>query len=53
MIMVEMTLDEKVDQIMIDLASVKTDISWLKKLFGTAIGSMVVVGGYAIEIGAI
>ena len=29
----KMTLDEKINRVMVDLASVKTDVSWLKKLF--------------------
>ena len=28
-----LTLDEKVDQMLIDLAIVKTDVVWLKRIF--------------------
>lgn len=33
----KLTLDEKVDQMLVDLAIVKTDITWLKRIFGIAV----------------
>jgi hypothetical protein len=38
-----MTLDEKVDQMMVDLASVKTDVTWLKRIF---FGGVMLVGAF-------
>ena len=32
--MKQLTLDEKIDQMMIDLAVLKTDVVWLKRIFG-------------------
>ena len=29
----KLSLDDKVDRMMVDLASVKTDVTWLKRLF--------------------
>lgn len=31
--MKQLTLDEKIDQIMVDLAVLKTDVTWLKRIF--------------------
>ena len=47
------TLDEKVDQIMVDLASLKTDVSWLKKLFVGMFAPILITLEIVIEGGLI
>ena len=40
--MAKLTLDEKIDLLMIDMAAIKTDVTWLKRLFG---GIILITGG--------
>ena len=43
--MTVLTMDEKIDQMMVDLASLKTDVTWLKRIFsGCIIISFTVIG---------
>lgn len=49
----KLTIDEKIDQMMVDLASVKTDVKWLKTLYLVILVPIFAVGGAAVATGVI
>lgn len=51
--MAKLTLDEKVDQILIDLASVKTNVRWLKSLYLVIFIPIIAIGSTAVATGMI
>lgn len=49
----KLSIDEKIDQMMVDLASVKTDVKWLKTLYMVILVPICAVGGVAVAAGMI
>ena len=49
--MAKLTLDEKIDVLMVDMATMKADVTWLKRLFGGII--IITAAFFGIDVSGI